>query len=85
MEIAKKIYDYLEERYSFSQNGLHLDNQTLLLEEKVIDSLGMLELISFVEESFGIEIPDEDITPDCFGTIDRLAGYIDRRRSQPVA
>jgi acyl carrier protein len=84
METATKIYNYLETRYSFSRKNIHFNNQTLLLEEKVIDSLGMLELISFVEENFGIEVPDEDISPDNFGTIDRLARYVDCRRNQPV-
>ena len=59
-----------KQRYSTATN-------TLLLEEKVINSLGMLELISFVEETFSIEVPDEDIIPEHFGTIEKLTRYVE--------
>lgn len=85
METATQIRQYLEEKYSPSRKGIHLSDITLLLEEKVIDSVGMLDLVFFVEETFKIEVPEDDITPDHFGTIGRLASYIDRQRMQPVS
>jgi acyl carrier protein len=80
METATQILNYLVYRYSPTLKGIRINVNTLLLEEKVIDSVGMLELILFVEENLGIEIPDDDITPDNFGTITKLALYIDRKR-----
>lgn len=80
METATQIRNYLEEKYSSTRKGIHLNDNTLLLEEKVIDSVGVLELLFFVEESFGIEVPEEDISSDHFGTISRLALYIDSKQ-----
>jgi acyl carrier protein len=36
----------------------------------------MLEMIFFIQETFGIEVPDEDISPDHFDTINKLAAYM---------
>ena len=85
METTMQIRNYLEEKYSSTRKGIRLNENTLLLEEKVIDSVGMLELLFFVEETFRIEVPEEDITPDHFGTISKLAVYIDNKQRQPVS
>jgi acyl carrier protein len=77
MDIKTEITQYLEECHLPKSKGIQLNEDTLLLEEKILDSLGMLELISFVEETFSIEIPDEDIIPDHFGTIEKLARYVE--------
>lgn len=79
MDIEAKILHYLEERYAFSRKGILLNSHTQMLEQKIIDSLGMLELIAFVEENFCIEVPDEDIAPANFGTVQKLAGYLESR------
>ena len=85
METTMQIRNYLEEKYSSTRKGIRLNENTLLLEEKVIDSVGMLELLFFVEETFKIEVPEEDITPDHFGTISKLTVYIDNKQRQPVS
>jgi acyl carrier protein len=80
MDPATQIINYLNKRYAITNKGIKLNDKTLLLEEKIIDSVGMLELMAFVEATFGIEVPDEDITPDHFGTISRLVNYIELSR-----
>jgi acyl carrier protein len=79
VDTAATIHSYLEEQTSPSSRGIRLTADTLLLEEKVIDSMGMLALILFVEDTFDIEVPEEDMMPSNFGTIDDLAAYVDRR------
>jgi acyl carrier protein len=85
METTMQIRNYLEEKYSITRRGIRLNDNTMLLEEKIIDSVGVLELLFFVEETFRIEVPEEDISPDHFGTINRLALYIDSKQKQPVS
>jgi acyl carrier protein len=79
MDFEKEITHYIETHHQADKKGIHLTKNTQLLEQKVIDSLGMLELIAFIEETYRIEIPDEDIIPDHFGTIEKLARYIEGR------
>ena len=54
-------------------------SETLMLREQGFTSLMFVELILALEEEFGIEIPDEDLTPDHFSSIRKIAEYIQRR------
>lgn len=85
MDTASRIQYYLEEHYALSRKGIQLRHNTLLLEKKIIDSVGMLELIGFVEKTFSITVPDEDISPEHFGTVEKITAYIARRQSQVEA
>ena len=56
-------------------NG-ELDEAENLLAAGIIDSLGILRLVSFVEEKFGIEVPDEDVTIDNFQSVKSMSDYV---------
>jgi acyl carrier protein len=53
-----------------------------LLASGVIDSLGILQLVMFVEQRFEVKIPDEDVVVENFRSIDVLTDYIDKRSAQ---
>jgi len=42
----------------------------------IVDSTGVLSLLMFTEEEFGIEVPDTDVTPEHFDSVERLAAYV---------
>ena len=46
----------------------------------LIDSLGMLRLITFLEEHFNVQVGDGDVGEENFGTLSRLAAFIERKR-----
>lgn len=52
-----------------------------LLSSGVINSLGILQLVSFVEERMGIEIPDEDVVYENFHSVAALTDYLDGQES----
>jgi acyl carrier protein len=52
-----------------------------LIEGHVIDSLDMLKLIPLLEEEFGVEVDDEELVPDNFGTITAIASFIEAKRA----
>lgn len=81
MDVKEQIRRYVAENFLFSDNGFELDNDESFLEAGVVDSLGVLELVTFVEEEFEVQVPDEEIVPDNFDSVDRLADYISRKRS----
>lgn len=54
-------------------------SETVRLREQGFTSLMFVELILMLEEEFGIEIPDEDLTPDHFSSIRKIAEYIQSR------
>ena len=53
-----------------------VDEDTELLMEGIIDSLGVMRLVAYVELEFGIAVPPEDVTIDRFGSISMLAAYL---------
>ena len=69
------IRAYITERLAPAVGLATVSDDEDLIESGVVDSLGIFQLIAFLEERFGIKIGDEEITPEHFGTIaaiDRL-------------
>ena len=75
-EIKTQLRDYIAQNLLFSENGFPHDDEASFLEEGIVDSMEVMELVAFTEETFGIAIEDHEITPDNFDSINRLAGYI---------
>jgi acyl carrier protein len=44
----------------------------------LIDSLGIVQLVSFVEAEFGLKVPDRDLVPDNFDSVAKLVSYVER-------
>ena len=75
MSVSAVLKDYVREELMNGANG-DLDETENLLAAGIIDSLGILRLVSFVEEKFGIEVPDEDVTIDNFQSIKSMTDYV---------
>jgi len=58
------------------QNVKDSDN---LLDSGIIDSLGMLDVVSFLEREFGIHVDDEELVPENFESVDNLVGFVGRK------
>lgn len=52
-----------------------------LIESGVVDSTGVLELIEFLEEEFGITVEDSETVPENLDTIDRIVAFVVRKRT----
>lgn len=50
-----------------------------LIAADLIDSLGITQLVSFLEEEYGIAVGDEDLTPENFRSIDSIAGFVSQK------
>jgi len=53
-----------------------------LLETGILDSLGVLDLVSYVEQTFSIVVADEELSPENFQSVDTLASYVQRKTSE---
>ncbi len=76
MFIEDRIKTYILENFLFSDNGYELAEDASFLEEGIVDSTGVLELVMFVEETFDIIVEDEEIVPENFDSVNQLATYI---------
>ena len=57
-----------------------LDIETRLLERDLLDSVGIYDLVMFIEERFAVELLDEEMVPENFGTVSLLAEMIEMKR-----
>jgi len=79
MTIEKQIRQYIADNFLFSDDGYQLSDDVSFLEEGIVDSTGVLELVMFVEETFNVTVEDEEIVPENFDSVSCLATYIRRK------
>jgi acyl carrier protein len=75
-DVEGKIAGYIAENILFSKNGYSYDYQDSFLENGIIDSMNVLELVMFVEENFGFKVKDDEILPDNFDSVSKLASFV---------
>jgi acyl carrier protein len=77
--IQQELHNFLTENFAVDGdvNPIGLDES--LIESGVVDSTGLLELVSFVETRYGLQVPDEDLLPENFETLANISAYITKR------
>lgn len=76
-KIKEKIKDFIIENFLFGEDN-DLKDDTSFLEEGIIDSTGVLELIEYLEEEFELEIDDEDMIPENLDSLNNLEQFISK-------
>ena len=82
--VNETLRSYIAENILYSSKGFPYSDDTSFLENGIVDSMNMMEIVMFVEEKFGVAVTDEDITPDNFDSVNQLADFI-RRKKVPVS
>lgn len=75
-EIREKVWAYIVENFLYMRPNLQVDPDDSLLRKGVFDSLGVMEVIGFIEETFGIAVEQEEVTEANFGTLNTIAAYV---------
>jgi acyl carrier protein len=76
------VRQFIVDQFLFGQGADKLAVHDSLLKKGVIDSTGMLEITSFLEQRFGIAIEDQDLVPANFECIDHIVRFIERKRGE---
>lgn len=79
MNIQPRIRQFILDNF-YIRDPAEIGDDTLLVTNGVIDSTGMLEVIAFLEEQFGIQVADEETTPENLDSIERMAAFIARKQ-----
>jgi acyl carrier protein len=76
MSTSSLLLDYIKKELAVgSKRNIQMDDD--LLSAGIIDSLGVLQLVAFIEEQFNIQMPDEDVVLENFQSVNSLANYLD--------
>lgn len=79
--IEQQLRGYILENLLFTNDQSVLKNETSLLESGVVDSTGILEVIMFLENHFGIKVEDEEMIPENLDSINSIVSYVLRKRA----
>lgn len=76
-DVTDELVDYLRTK-SFLDEATRLNTTDSLTERGIIDSIGLIEFVDFIQDRFAIEIPGEYLTPENFDTIQGISNLITR-------
>lgn len=80
MSEKQKIKDFILKNFLFSNNGVLADEESLV-RNGVIDSTGVLEVISFLEETFNIKVADEEMIPENLDSVSSMVAFVARKKA----
>jgi acyl carrier protein len=81
MAVREQIRQFIRDSFLVDEFA---DDESFL-GSALIDSLGILQLVSFVESRYAIAVADSDLTPDNFDSVAKLAAYVQRRNRDKAA
>ncbi len=79
MNSETKIRNYILENYLFTEDQSALDNGDSFLDKGILDSTGILEVIYFLEDDFGIKIEDEEMIPENLDSVNNIVSFLKRK------
>jgi acyl carrier protein len=79
LDTRNDIKTFILENFMLGRNREELEDSVSLLDMGIIDSTGILELVEFVEKSYGVKIEDNELVPENLDSIDNLVTFIGRK------
>lgn len=77
--IEQQVRDFIVSNMLYSTEGFNHSDDASFLQEGIIDSLGVMELVEFVQSSFGVVVDQREVTPDNFDSVTKLAAFVRRK------
>ena len=79
MTLQQQIRDFVTSNF-YVADPKALEDRTSLLDQGIIDSTGVLEVIMFIESTFGVTVEDSEMLPDNLDSIERIAAFVARKQ-----
>jgi acyl carrier protein len=77
-ETKSTIKDFISD-YFIKDSAIEWHDDASFIEEGIIDSTGVMELVAFLEVSFGFRVEDEEISPEFLDSINKLVTYVESK------
>ena len=81
MSVHDEIRQFIIDNFLMGQDSDSLKDDSSFLEEGVIDSTGVLELVGFLEENYEIKVEDEELIPENLDSIKNICAYLELKTS----
>ncbi len=81
MQIENRIRQFIVKNLYYTEDDFIADDASFL-ETGVVDSMGVMELVAFVQSEFGVEVAQEEVVVENFDSISKLANFV-RKKLEP--
>ena len=81
MGVEEQLRGFILENYLFTDDQSSLKNDDSFLDKGILDSTGILEVIFFIKDEFGIEVADSEMIPENLDSVDNIIGYIEKKKA----
>ena len=78
-DTKKQLRDYIVENFLFGDTETKFTDNDSFMEKGIIDSTGILEVITYIEENYEIKIEDDELIPENLDSISNIVNFIDRK------
>jgi len=79
--IVSKVRSFIQENFLYMRPNFQVGTDDRLLEQGIIDSMGVLDLLNYLEEAFGVRVADDELTEDNLGTLRSIASFVNAKRA----
>ncbi len=83
--IQQKVRSYIRENFLLGSQEIAFGDADSLLDKHIVDSTGILELILYLEESFGVQVLDDEMVPENLDSLDAIAAFVARKQQAKAA
>ena len=84
-QIESAVRQFVVDKFMFGEGADKLGNDSSFLETGLIDSTGVLELVMFLEEKFGVKVADEEMLPENLDSVRLIAAFVTRKLASRTA
>jgi acyl carrier protein len=81
LDIKSDVRKFIMDNFMMGRDGEELIDGDSLLDKGIIDSTGVLELVSYIEETFAFAVEDEELVPENLDSIVNIENYINKKKS----
>ena len=78
--IKDKLRLYILENFLFTDDQSELNNEDSFMDQGIIDSTGILELIFFMEEEFSVKVEAEEMIPDNLDSVNKIVSFVNKKQ-----
>lgn len=79
LTIKETIKNYIQQEFLYDKPELELSDDSLLIEQEIIDSLGIFVLISFLDEQFQVKVEPQEVIAENFATLDVITSFVENK------
>lgn len=84
-DIKAQLRNYIQDNFILGAGAEPLGDADSFMDRAILDSTGFLELVTYLEESFGMTVSDEEMIPENLDSVDNLVAFVERKRAAVAA